>query len=354
MGDWELRARRLVGANLAVVVALLVVLALLGGWLTYDAHAGPETEQREEVVSSWETTAAFDHGATVTRENPVYDVGTRLDNRSVYFTNVAPVMNGSFDYGYTATGEGELDVDAETELVIRSVESPGEADTTVYWQQRRDRTSANASGLEPGESVSVPFSVDLAAAANETADIDEQLGGSPGQSEVVVEATVTLSGTVDGEAVERTERYTLPVELGETAAVDATGPTTERYERTETVRDPVDSSPLQAAGGPLLLLGSVLVLGGVGAMASRDELGLSSTERASLAHRRERAEFDDWITRIRLPESVLARERAHAESLADLVDFAIDTDNAVVESPDASAYYVVHDDLLYVYEPPER
>lgn len=48
----------------------------------------------------------------------------------------------------------------------------------------------------------------------------------------------------------------------------------------------------------------------------------------------------------------MARSLVEADSLAGLVDFAIDTDNSVIEAPDADAYYVRHDGYLYCYRPP--
>lgn len=55
---------------------------------------------------------------------------------------------------------------------------------------------------------------------------------------------------------------------------------------------------------------------------------------------------------ILLPDEAHELPQAEAETLADLVDFAIDTDNAVVERPDAEEFSVVHDGYRYVYRPP--
>ena len=50
---------------------------------------------------------------------------------------------------------------------------------------------------------------------------------------------------------------------------------------------------------------------------------------------------------------MLDRPRASADSLGSLVDFAIDTDNGVVEDPSRGLYCVLHDGYLYTYEPPQ-
>ncbi|SEO81417.1 hypothetical protein SAMN04487948_105289 [Halogranum amylolyticum] len=52
------------------------------------------------------------------------------------------------------------------------------------------------------------------------------------------------------------------------------------------------------------------------------------------------------------PPETLDRPRAEAESLSDLVDFAIDANTGVVESPAGDSFFVVTDECLVTYEPP--
>jgi hypothetical protein len=85
----------------------------------------------------------------------------------------------------------------------------------------------------------------------------------------------------------------------------------------------------------------------------RDALELTAAERDYHAFRDDRAEFDEWVVRARLPESVLDRERADAETLADLVDYAIDADVGVVEDTRTGAFYAVTPELLVAFDPPE-
>jgi len=50
---------------------------------------------------------------------------------------------------------------------------------------------------------------------------------------------------------------------------------------------------------------------------------------------------------------VLDRERPEAESLADVVDFAIDSDVGVVEDTRTGSFFAVTPDLLLSFDPPE-
>ena len=99
---------------------------------------------------------------------------------------------------------------------------------------------------------------------------------------------------------------------------------------------------------------SFAALAGLVFVHSQGRLGLSQTERERLTHEDDRADFDEWITTIRLPDEAFDLPRAEASSLGDLVNFAIDTDNSVAEDPTEDAYYVVHDGYLYAYYPPTR
>jgi hypothetical protein len=55
-----------------------------------------------------------------------------------------------------------------------------------------------------------------------------------------------------------------------------------------------------------------------------------------------------------LPDEARDLPVAEVETLTDLVDVAIDSDNPVLESPGGDAYHVVHDGYRYTFEtPPE-
>jgi hypothetical protein len=353
MSDWTLRARQAMTEYVGVVVAVLVVLALLGGWLTYTGYAAPGTETEQRVVSSWEERGAYSHAATVTEPNPLYDQGTVLEDRSVYFTSIAPRLNGTFTYGYTASGDGELSVTVEPLLVVRSVEEEQGGNGTVFWERTDPLGDATSQRLAPGERVRVPFELNVSAVANRTERIEQHLGGSVGTTEALVRARVTASGTVNGAPVEESRAYDLPVELGTAYRVESVENPVETHERRETTTAPADPGALRTVFGPMIALGALLLLGAVVVGTTRGDVRLDDEERERLRYTGDRSEFDDWITRFRLPTSVHERERAEAESLSDLVDLAIDTDNGVVEDPADGAYYVVTPDLLYVYTPPE-
>lgn len=350
--EWKLRARALLSKQFGTLVLALIILAGVGGVLTYGAYEQPNTSVRTDEVTVWTSDGSFTHRATVidnaSRVGPVFEPGQVVRDRSVYFKSIMPVLNGTFGYRYTADS-GDLDVTVRQHLVIRSVGGQGE-DGTEYWRRTRTLGTKRAT-LAPGERVTVPFSVNVTDALATADRIHEQLG-DPGETRTSVNVTVTLSGTAGGRPVNRTLQYALP--LRPQSGIYRVGAGGDRRAFTRLTRETVRVPPgaFSAIGGPLFVAVGVLGLLVFGAARYAGRLALSDSERAWLEYRDDRSDFDEWISSVRLPEEAERLPVAEADRLADLVDVAIDTDNPVLESPDDDRYFVVHDGYRYTFDAP--
>ncbi len=355
MTDWRLRLRAFLDGRFAVAVAVLLVIAALGGWLTVTAHTA-ENENTPEVQSTtaMETTGEFAHSATVETNTTVFREGETLENRSVYFTRVSPTLNGTFLFTYDGSDEGSVDENVSLGLVIRGVESGDSGQReTVLWQTTRPLNDVSTTDVTPGETVRVPFTLDMNRVTNRTERIRDELGGSPGETDVLVRATVDYEGTIGNETVDRTRSYTLPVSLnGNTYSPGTNATRTNRGNTTQQVADTRTAGLLSRVGAPLLVVTALVGLTGLAIGRVRGQFELSDAERERLAYERDREDYDEWISTVRLPDEAFDRPRAEAASLGSLVDIAIDTDNSVVEAPEQEMYYVLHDGYLYTYEPP--
>jgi len=352
MGNGVLRVRAVIASNLGTVVVILIAVGAVGGWITYTTYADPGTAIETRTVGSWETTARFDHRANVTEDNPAFPVGSTLSNRTLYFTDVAPRLNGTFVFSYSASDNAALTETVTVELVTRGVEG-SQTDRQVLWttSDTLAKTTTEASG--PAQTIRAPFSLHVPTIENRTRRIETEFGGGAGQTEVLVRATVDLQGTINGQPVSRTETYELPVTPeGTRYRVEDFGERSDRHETTRRVTVERTYGPPRRLGGPVLLGAAILALGTIVATHATDRLEPEDDELERLAFENERAEFEEWISTIRLPDEAFDRPVAEAESLGDLVDLAIDTDSAVVEDPHYDAFYVVHGDFLYRYRPP--
>lgn len=349
-----IRIRSLLANYLVPVVLLALVVAAAGGYLTMSAYGETDTRMETQQVATWESSGTFTHNATVVNGTDVYAEGDRLENRRVYFRELTPTLNGSFAYAYTASDGGNLTTDAQTTLVFRSVGESASGNATEYWRFESDLGSRQAT-LSPGDRLVVPFSVNVSAATQRLDSIDSQFGGTPGEKQLYVETELTLSGTRNGQPVDQTRTYQLPITpSGSVYEVGATNPTMDSGSRTEQVPVSTDPGMMQSYGGPfLLLLGLVTAaccLGGRYAGLT----AVSEAEREWLAYRDARNEFDDWISSARVPETETPDSTVEVESLEDLVDIAIDTDGRVLEDRDRDAFFVFGEHRTYVYSPPSK
>lgn len=346
MRDWGTQGRILLDDYFLAVVAVLLLVSIVGAGVAVKAHGGGTGAPTERVVTSWESTAAFSHSATVTEENQVFPVGTTLENRSVYFTRIAPELDGSFTYSFAAD-DGDLATEISTALVIRSVDAGEE-----FWRVE-DPLDGESTTLSPGETVTTSFALNVTEVMAAVTDIEADLGASPGETEVFVLGTVTVEGTASGESVARTDQYRLPIDPGQnTYEVANSGPRTERHERVEHVSAGGDDGLLQQVLGALAML---VGLGGSGLLVLgryHGHIHVTEIERRQHVYDTTRSEFDDWISRGTVPEALLARPGIRIDDLAGLVDVAIDTDSRVVEDVDARRYYVVGDECYYEFAPP--
>ncbi|MFC7131935.1 MULTISPECIES: DUF5305 domain-containing protein [Salinibaculum] len=353
----RVRVRATLDRYFLPVLAVVLVLGLVGGYVAYGAYATDATRTETRQIASWESTGSFTHSATVVNDTAVYDEGDVLRNRTSYFRQLTPRLDGTFAYTYRASGGGNLSVNATTALVLRSAtEADGgeeQGQGTEYWRLESVLGSRQVDGLSPGDRLRVPFSVNVSAAAARLDRVDEQFGTTPGQKQVRVETRLSLTGTRNGQPVDRTRTYRLSVGLGNGIyEVTDAGPTTDSDEQTEQVTVPVEPGPLRAYGGPLLAVVSLAAAAGLGVARSRGALSVSERERDWLEYRSTRAEFDDWITVASLPEADHPGAAIEVATLEGLVDVAIDTDQRVLEDRTTGVLVVFGEDRTYTYAPP--
>lgn len=348
--ETRLRLRAILDAQFAVILALCLIAAAVGGGLVYTTHVDPGTETRQQTVSSFTVETAYNHSAEVTEPNSVFGIGTVLEERDTYFTRIAPELDVAVETTYAAASASDVDVRFDSVLVLRNVD---EEEDTVYWSERETLATETVSDVEPGETASASLALNSSAADETAAEIEEELGASPGETELFVVTDVTLEGTINGESTSYDRTIELGIDHGgDVYTVSDPGLQSDTPERTEPVTVEQSHGPLRSIGGPLLLVLGLLGAGALVYARREHDLALTPAERDYLSYNDDRSEFAEWITTFRLPPSVHERPEAEAESLRDLVDFAIDNDTGVIEDPATGAYHAVTGEFVYTYRPP--
>jgi hypothetical protein len=354
----SLRLKATLDRRVRVIALVFAVLLVTGSWATYVATAAPATTTEEVPGPAVVAVTSFEHAATVTVENPVYEVGTVLTDRPVYYGAVSPVLDGTFVYGVdvlAGSNTGTVTVVAEAASYLRSVERSRDGSVAVeYWRTGGVPLATANATLAPGERLTLPFTTNVSAATLRAIDLGTALGDATGDREVVVEVVLRTVGTPGGVDLDETRRFELPVRLGERYVVDAAAPARERFDAPPTTvtverpREPVTGS-LALSSAVVGALG-LAALGGVRALSGGRPL-LSETERRVVRFHADRDRYDDWIVTARLPAAVESLPGVEVDSIRALVDVASGTGSSVIETPGRARYVVVADEVSYVFDP---
>jgi hypothetical protein len=342
------RVRFLLSQNLTIAVLLCLAVAAVGGYIAAGEYTAPDTRTEQRTVATWTGSGDFEHGAVVRNDTRAFDRGDVVQGRSVYFTRVMPILNGS--YVYTHEGGAEpATVSTDLRLTVRSVRS-GTEQREVLWQVTEPLGNGTTASLEPGEVHRVPFETNVTAQTELLDEIETELGVARGRIEVLVTARTDARTTLEGEPVtdNRTEQMEITLQnRAYEVAVSTAGETRESASEPVTVLVETDVTRLYG-GGALAALG-LLGAGGLVALDRRGAFALTYATRAAIRRRRERESFAEWISVGRVPDG--DGRVVTVESLEDLVDVAIDSDRRVIEDPDSGVFVVLDGETRYEFDP---
>lgn len=328
-------------------VVILAVVLLVSGWGVYTAVAASPEPTEYEQVESWSTTTDITHSAEVREPNAVYEVGERVSDEPRYYTEVMPILEGQLEYSYIAA-EGDVDIETETTQLIRSVDDD---DSTVYWSVETPLDVTQSSGVDPNSPHTTSFAVEVEALSESATETADSLGSTAGTLETAVQITATMEGTIDGEPVNHTETYEIPIEVT-TGTYSLEPPDDTGHTETETVATANRTDRLaDAAGMGAILLVSVGTLGTLVAAKRRGRLAPTAAERRAVENASKRAELEEWISRGSIPQSLSDKPRIEVTSLTELVDVAIDCNRRVIERENAAEYVVLDNGTIYAYSP---
>ncbi|MFP4530023.1 MAG: DUF5305 family protein [Halodesulfurarchaeum sp.] len=343
----RLRLRSTLDSWIWVVVAVLLLAVVLGMWGTYAAHVDPGTEEEVQTVEVWSIEGTFEHRAQVVEENPVFENGTTLVNRSAYFSQLSPVFEGNYSLTYQSGTETQATVTLQPSLVIEARD-----ENTVYWRNVTTLDST-VTTLEPGESTALDLAVNTTAVDQRETAIVEAVGNPPGETTTSVVVDVVAEAPVEDADSRLAYTARMPVSTeGDVYRIEAPSENGETATTQNVIERTASAGPLLGTGGPVVLLLSLAAVLAVIVGYRRDWYSMTSAERDRLAFLTERNEFEEWIVRARVPDAVDDREPTRAERLTDVVDFAIDSGVSVIEDPDRRRYYAITAEQVLIYDPP--
>lgn len=342
---WLLRARELAD-SWYIVVAIVLLIAIAGaGYIAYDTHVEPGVETTEESVVLYSETSNFDHRAEVIRDTSVHTTGDQISS-SIYYTSVTPELEAVLRYAVGDTTDVDATIDVDFELVVRTTHDGAE-----LWRYSETIGSDQAT-VTPGGTAETSVPVNISDIEPQIEAIEDELGARVGSTEVFILANARVSGTIEGETVDRGFQQQLAIDPGATTyTAESPDPRDETYHTLETTTEPVTYGPLRSIGPLLAILMFVGALGGLTTAKYYGHLEVSQAEKDAAKQEKIRHKFDDWISSGSIGPSHFDNntQRVRVASLEDLVDVAIDSNRRVIEDQTSGQYYVIDEGVLYTY-----
>ncbi|MDF2541558.1 MAG: hypothetical protein K0S47_1276 [Herbinix sp.] len=257
--------------------------------------------------------------------------------------NVTPIIKISGLKGETILGT------IQSKAIIRAVDDKAQ----VYWSYPLKQSPVQDftfSEGEPGQESSTEYRseglvLDVSDSYNLLLQICDELMFQNGQFQLVVTSEIDIHGTVDGKNVEKVLLQELPLTL---QSANFSVPK---------VQDVMTSSTLNAVNGnnddqksiqAIISKNKIPILSNITLvifLAILIYLNNRTKSKAAIEHRR----YKEWITE----GSVEVKDKfiINILSLEGLVDLAIDLDRRVIYDSKMNRYYVLAEDIVYIYNP---
>ncbi|MFC7231952.1 DUF5305 domain-containing protein [Saliphagus sp. GCM10025308] len=307
-----------------ILIALLVIgtIALLAtGWVV----ANPSTTTTTQEVDRQTVSTQVGTEAVVVQDG-LWEAGTVLEDNPAYVINASPELEIVAE---TAVPSDETSL--EHEIVLRYAAS---RNGEVFWESERV-LAAEEPTVTDGQGVT-RASVDIREVQDRREELRTRLDGV---------------GTVDLSLIVRTS-YDTGTHVGEHAPSTPFVVTERSYyledHPEESDPNPVTQTvettdpPSSALIGALLIL-TVGSFGGAAFVNSRSDVDVDRARQAIHENR-----YAEWISRGSLPMWI-GDEHVSLDTLEDVVDVAIDTNERVIHDGSRGLFAVVSDGVVYYY-----
>ena len=318
------------GRSIVVVLVAIGVLAFLAsGWVVATPSTSTSHQYADERVSSDVETSA-----DVVRNGTLWNEGDRLENSEVYMLNASPelTLHSATRLTNATAGTPVDDGTVSHELTLR-FEATREG--TAFWNETRTLVDESPT-VENGVARS-NTTIDVESIRDRQREIEREVSGV-GTVDVHLEFRATYA-TDRGKGVQETST-TLEVTDDAYWLADSLSVSDEARYQTGTT-ETTESRNLGLIAG-LSLLGTLSLVGGA-VVARRSPIDEAAARRA--VHERRYAE---WISRGSIPMWI-GDYHVSLDTLEDVVDVAIDTNERVVHDTQRGLFAVVNDGVVYYY-----
>ena len=307
----------------SLLIALLVIgaVALVAtGWVV----ANPTTTTTTQEVGHQTIETDIQTSAEVV-EGGLWEEGTVLENKPAYVLNATPVVV------ITAESTAPTDTGLEHEIVLRYEAT---RDGESFWEN--ETILASGSSSTANGSGATQATVDVRELQEQRDELEDELAGiSTVDMELIVRTTYDTGPHV-GDQVAST-----PVVITEnTYYLEEHPSASETHPLTQTVEEPQSASTTLVGLLVILAAGS---FGGAAFVNARSDVDIDQARQDIHKNR-----YAEWISNGSLPMWV-GEEHIALDTLEDVVDVAIDTNERVIHDRDRGLFAVVSESVVYYF-----
>ena len=318
------------GRGIAIALVAIGVLALVAsGWAVANPSTSTSPQHAEERVSSDVETSAV-----VVENGTLWNEGQRLENSGVYMLNATPELTIRPETRFAnETASAPIDdADVSHELTLR-LEATREGE--AFWNETETLIDDSPS-VEDGVATST-VTIDVESYRERQREIEREIAGVGS-----VDIHLEFRSTYDTGANQGVQETATTLEVTDDAywlgeSLSATDEHSHQTGTTETT----ESRNLGLIAG-LSVLGT-LSLAGAAVVARRSPIDEEAARRAVHEQR-----YAEWISRGSIPMWI-GDYHVSLDTLEDVVDVAIDTNERVVHDTQRGLFAVVNDGVVYYY-----
>ncbi|HWT76467.1 MAG TPA: DUF5305 family protein [Mobilitalea sp.] len=329
--------------NLLLIV-LLLVLIISCIWIYYDMKAGyrnvPETDVNMAITPQYQIISR--QALNIWPAGTVFDQGM-----AAYFYAAKPEVKVTPVIALSGLIEGYVEGTVQSTVMLQAVNDKSE----IYWSYLLNTTPEETFRLQNGNSnangstfTANEIILDPAADYDLASQIANEIMFQANLFQVAVTSNINLTGTIYGTPVHKSFTQELPISLQQVSftmpgSQDIVTSITlnEKNNQTSFVNRITQNIRVSPLPFYLFIITLICVLILVW-------LKFKSASKTVVEHRR----FKDWITEGSVEINNRTPIQIHA--LEGLVDIAIDLDKRVIFDSKINKYYVLTEDIVYLYD----
>lgn len=327
--------------NYIVFIALLI--SILWTWLSI------QQMQKEKPLNEVTVNVYPQYRVISQQDLNIWPEGTVFEQSAAYFYTAKPLIEITPYLEVEDFQQGSLEGFLSPNLVLRSVNDKSES----FWSYELPELSLKEYSFVMDSSqaydrillIEEPITLDITGAYEKATQISEEINYYGGIYQVVLSYSIQIRGTVNEIPMDKTMVQEVPMNLEQ---VSFSIPKTEEMNTQLTFTDNRDISTNMGRVENVIRTFSIqisitLILAILFVFLLLS--GKSGTPKQMIEHRR----FREWITEGSV--NINSKYMIQIFTLEGLVDLAIDLDKRVIFNPETNKYYVLAEDMAYLYDP---